>query len=309
MTGESSCVRLRPLGALLVAIGCALQGSLCRQSAAAGPEMLPRIPAGTSFDEEPPAGWSNIILFVEGRLGSGDVAAASVTVQKYAKMFNLVILANVARVESGDHYLDKIGIGFSTKINGRNTVITSASQEKLEANLGLVARSVFAANETSLDEIKQVARYSGCVLFDAPTIMLHRGEHRTMVVRYLVLVSRSSGQLNTFVWLLDRDPQNEKYCVVANTLQRLPPNMREDRVMNVKEDRFTLGIPSKDAFALVRIPQGTRYLFTERLRELAGATTFTKETFSQLLVAVHEAVVAGQQSPVTRQRSAVRGQR
>ena len=85
---------------------------------------LARIPAGSSFDSRPPPGWSNIILFVEGRLGSGDVSAASAECHYYASKFNVVWLANVQRDESGRYYLDKVATGFSTKVNGTNTIVT-----------------------------------------------------------------------------------------------------------------------------------------------------------------------------------------
>ena len=251
---------------------------------------MPRIPAGTSFGETPPDGWSNIILFVEGRLGSGDLSAASSTVRQYSKLFNLVILADVAKDEQGAHRLKKAGIGFSKKINGLNTIITADTEEKLGAGLGFIARSVFKANEESLNEIKQVVRSANCILFDAPTIMLYDDEHEVLMVRYLIWASPNTGHISTFVWLLDYPEDGSNFKLMEPTIQLLPENMREDRVMNVKSDRFTFGIPAKDAFALVRIPQGRAIQVTPRLRDVAGLRAYDAASFTELLKAVTEAV-------------------
>ncbi len=251
---------------------------------------MSQIAAGTSFGENPPDGWSNIILFVEGQLGSGDVSAASATVRRYAKMFNLVMLANVAKDEEGVYRLEKVAVGFSKKINGLNTVITTDTEEKLGAGLSFIARSVFKANEESLDQIKQVVRSANAVVFDAPTIMLHDDEHEEMMVRYLVWASHSTGRISTFVWLMDNAEDESDYKLVEPTVQMLPENMHENRVMNVKGDRFTFGIPSKDAFALVRIPQGRAIQVTPRLHAVAGLRSYDADSFTELLKSLTDAV-------------------
>ncbi len=256
----------------------------------AEPEPMPLIPPGTSFNTDPPAGWSNIVLFVNGRLASGDVAKASAKVHRYAKMFNLVILADVGKDDQGLFRLHKVGVGFTTKIKDRNTVITIETEEELGAELGYIARSVFKANEESLSEIKRVVRSKNHVLFDAPTIMLYEDEHETMMVRYLVWASPKNGSISTFVWLLDNPEDDRDYKTMEAALQMLPENMHEDRIMNVKGDRFTFGIPSKDAFALVRIPQGKAIPFTPTLSSSAGRRSYDATSFTELLKAITNAV-------------------
>jgi hypothetical protein len=250
---------------------------------------VPQIPAGTRFDQTPPEGWSHIILYVTGRLASGDLSAVSNTVREYSQMFNLVFLADVRQQDDGAYELTKYGVGFCMKINGFNTVITTDTHKQLGANLGMIGRSVFAANQESLNAIKEVARFSSCVLFDAPTMMLYENDHCLMTVRYLVWVSRTTGRISTFVWLIDREGDTGEYRVVEPAVQLLPENMREDRVMNVMGDRFTFSIPSKDAFALVRIPQGRAVNITPRLARVAGAETFDTPRFRELLEAISDA--------------------
>ena len=153
-------------------------------------------------------------------------------------------------------------------------------------------------------DISQMARSSTSMVIDAPTIMLHQGNHREMICRYAIWVSPTSGQIGTTAWLLDRaENQRQDYIVVEDVFQYLPLNMREDRVLNVKKDRFTFGIPAKDAFALVRIPQGTAFHYTDDMRARAGTRQFTNESYSGLWAAMAHAMT---QEPATQQPVAAR---
>lgn len=254
-------------------------------------KTLDSIPPGTRFVDNPPDGWTNIIAFVDGKLTDGDVAEVSSMVKKYASIFNLVKLANVVKTDNGTFELDKVAIGFSTKIEGVNTVVTSETEGKLGGNLGMIGRGVLDGNIESLEKVKQVARNKTSIVFDAPAIMLRNGEHREMVVRYFIWVSPNNGQLGTVVWLLDDDPSSgatpEKFAIAEDTIQYLPPNMKEERKMNVKAEKFNfLGVPAKDAFALVQVPQGRAYQYTNELKEVAGLTSFDQQSYMTLLNAM-----------------------
>lgn len=257
---------------------------------------LMTIPPGTRFDKQPPARWSNIISFVEGRLASGDLDAVSERVRYYSRLFNLVMLANAEKDESGEYFLDKVAIGFSMKIKGYNTIVTSETQKQLGGDLGLTGSMVLDGNVDALQKVEQVAREKRSMLIDAPAVMLYRGEHKEMVIRYLIWVSQKEGRVGAVVWLLDpldgEIPPDRDFDIVGKDVQFLPPNMREDRIMNVKGDRFLLGIPSKDAFALVRIPQGRPYKITDELRRYAGAARYSKDAYYGLLAAMSKALAA-----------------
>jgi hypothetical protein len=282
--------------------GLALSLAFCGSVVARGIDLtakpLGRIPAGTRFQQEPPVGWSNIVLFVEGRLGSGDTDAVSDTVAYYAKIFNLVMLANSQQDSNGNYFLDKVGVGFSMIIDGKNTIVTSDSHRKLNSGLSFIGGSVLSGNEDALADIEQVARTRTSMIIDAPTIMFMEGEHRQMICRYAIWAKPSSGGIGTAVWLLD-DPgtQQGDYAVAEKVFQYLPANTREDRVLNVKKDRFTFGIPSKDAFALVRIPQGIPFKFTDEMRASAGARKLTAERYRHLWSSMSHAM---QREPVAR---------
>lgn len=260
-------------------------------------KTLDRIPAGTHFTDSPPQGWTNIISFVEGKLDSGDVSAVSDTVAYYSKLFNLVKLANVVKDDAGKFELDKVAVGFSMKIKGVNTVVTSDSEDELGADLSIIGRGVLDGNVESLDKVQQIARNKTSMLIDAPAIMLKDGKHKEMIVRYFIWASPSNGQIGTVVWLLDSDPDSgatsNSYAISEDTVQYLPPNMVEERSMNVKADRFNiLGVPKKDAFALVQIPQGRAYQYTDELKQVAGLKTYDQDSYAQLLSAMSRTLSA-----------------
>ncbi|MBN2474494.1 MAG: pyruvate kinase [Pirellulales bacterium] len=250
---------------------------------------LAAIRPGTNFAEQPPADWSHLILFANGRLGAGDVSEVAGGVDDYVKMFDIAVLANTERDKSGRHHLDKVGIGFTTKLDGRNTIVTLDSQAELGADLDMVARDVLSGHERGLAEIRQVARDATSIMVDVPTLMLHRGQHRTLIVRYLICVSPDSGQVDTFVWLLAEGESEPDCLLVEEDFQHLPPNAREDRILHVDGDRLTFGIPSDEAFAAVRIPRGTPHRFTEQMRRHAGRVRFTEEAYRELTRALSDA--------------------
>ena len=90
------------------------------------------------------------------------------------------------------------------------------------------------------------------------------------------------------VWLLTRTQSGFEPSEQA--LQLLPPNMQEARLLHVRKDRFTLGIPSPDAFALVRIPQGTAIPYTPELQRTAAAGPFNRDQVFALESALRAAL-------------------
>lgn len=255
------------------------------------PRPMPRIPAGVVVGGESVDGWSNPILFVRGRLSHGDTSVVSATVEKYAEMFNLVLLANVERAPAGDYYLEKVAVGFSTPIGGKHVVITSDSHKRLGANLGFIGGSVFSGNEEALKDAMQLARYRHGLIMDAPTLMLVDRQHVMRTVRHFIWVSSKTGKLGTLVWAMNGNPAGA-YQPVGPAMQLLPPNMQEQRDMHVDGGAFTLGIPSKTAFALVRVPQGRSVPFSEELRQAAGVRQFDQQNYVRLLTLVSQAIQA-----------------
>lgn len=241
--------------------------------------QLERIAPGTVIGEGPPKGWSHLVEFVRPRLGAGDVDAVPAIAVRYSTMFHLAIVANVAADRETNnelrYRLDRVAIGFAINQNNQNVITTSK-----HTNLGLIGQSVFEENEKCIADFVQVARTRTMLVFDAKAILLRGNEHQYMYIRHAFVVT-PAGNLLTFVWLLGSE-RNGTSVLAEDVLQLLPPNLQEDRVISVKREKFTFGIPSQDAFALVRIPQGTPIRHTAELKAVGAQKPLTVEGVQRL---------------------------
>jgi hypothetical protein len=113
-----------------------------------------------------------------------------------------------------------------------------------------------------------------------------------MTLRHAILVDPDTGRLSTLVWLLSKTPSG--FEPAEKTLQLLPANVHEARLLHVLRDRFTFGIPSPDTFALVRTPQGTPIPYTPDLQQAASVGSFTRDQVFALESALRAAVKKGQ---------------
>ena len=254
------------------------------------PRSLERIPVGTVIGREAPKDWTNLILFATPTLTEEDLRDAPKMATHYAKMFKFTLLGNVAGYKGGGkttYQLQKVARGFAIDINGKETIVDG--KNTLGADLGLFGKRILAENEAILDkDVYQVARTSTMLVFDAQSTMLSGKDHVKLLMRHAMLVDPDTGRLRTLVWLLAKGPSG--YIPAEKTMQLLPPNMQEARLLHVLKDRFTLGIPSPDAFALVRIPQGQAIPFTPDLQQAAAVASFGRDQVFGLEMALRNAV-------------------
>jgi hypothetical protein len=241
------------------------------------------IPPGTVIGDAAPQGWTNLVLIGTSRLGVGDVEAVPRTAVKYSSMFHFTVLANVRPGRRGNaqaYVLDRVAIGSALEINGKKVIATS--DQTFGYDLGFIGSKVMQENENILrTDVRQVVRTPTMMIFDAQGFVRYNHKHARMITRHVVVVSPRDGRLATFVWLMGSDGRGG-YALAEPALQMLPPNMHEDRVLSVDANKFTLGIPSNDAFALAHIPQGTAIKYTPELSRLAIVRRFTPETALQL---------------------------
>ncbi len=249
-----------------------------------------RIPVGTVIGKEAPRDWTNLVLFATPTLREEDLRDVPKMATHYARMFKFTLLANVGQVNDGSkttYNLLKVARGFAIDINGKETIVDS--KNTLGADLGLFGKRVLAENEAILDkDVYQVARTATMFVFDAQSVMQAGREHARMVMRHALLVEPATGRLQTLVWLLNKTPTG--YVPAERELQLLPPNMQEARLLHVLKERFTLGIPSPDAFALVRIPQGKAVPYTLPLQQLATASAFARDQVFELETSLRAAI-------------------
>lgn len=258
---------------------------------------LSRIRPGTVIAKPAPQGWTHLILFARPRLGAGDMQAASKTARDYVKMFNTAMVARVKKADGGFE-LDEVAIGHSMNIDGKQVVVTPDTASALGGRLGLMGGHLLAGAQEALEGVKQVARYSTMMVFDAEAIVHHDEEHVQMTVRHLVWVSKTSGQLGAAMWLLRHREETEaekqgKYALAEKHFTVLPPQLVEDRVLHVDKSKISFGIPTKEAFALEKLPPGVQYRFTSELAKTAARDKFTPQQVQQLAVAFGKAVAEG----------------
>lgn len=254
------------------------------------PKLIDRIPPGTVVFDEANRELSDLILFIKGKLEAGDTDAVNDTTRYYGDLFNLVYMANVKKAGSG-FMLDRVAVGFSSKINGRDVVVNSATARDLGLSLNIIGRGVLSGNERALEEIAVVAKNDQCAVIDAPAIVRFNNRNQRMVVRFFIWTSVADGQVGTTVWLLEKGAKG--YTLAEGSFNFLPPEMVEERVLHVDGSQFTLGIPSATAFAMTAIPQGRSFKFTERMQRVAAVETFNTQTFNELILSAAEAMGQG----------------
>ena len=238
------------------------------------PRKLPRIGSGTAIDMTPPAGWSHLVLHGIPRIATGDVEQISPAVSRLVSLFELAILADVARdanSQPSSYWLRTVAVGLATDIAGRKIVVSSKSQKSLGANLRLRELSALSGNEANLDQMIQVARTPTMVVFDATAIMRRGDENRQVLNRHALVVRPEDGRLSTFVWTLAPNSAGD-YELAETQVRLLSRNLRQDRTLFVDARRFVLGMPAQEAVALVDLPPGMDIPMSAPLQAVAGSS-------------------------------------
>lgn len=255
---------------------------------------LAQIRPGTVIGKKAPKGWSNLIIKSYSRPGAGDVSALSPTADRLSRLLFTAIVADVEPVKNssgGKRYkLAKVAVGLGTRVRDKDTVLTPETQKELGANLGLLARLVLRKAQDKLSDIAVVARSTTFLLFDSPSYMVVKKEHRAIVLRYAVLVDERTGRLNTLVWPLGRDADG-KYTDPLGPIQWLPSDLTGDCVLHVDGNEFSLGQPTEKAFAITEPPKGQKEIkLGDEIKPLATRPFFTSDKAAELETKLRDAL-------------------
>lgn len=230
------------------------------------PRPMTMLTGGMLIDQNPPDDWSHLVLHAKPRVAEGDVDRVSKLVNRLAGLFHLVVVAKVGPAGDGDsHGIETVAIGLATDVEGVETTV--ASQNSSSAKLDFMERTALSQNEASVKSSQQVARTKTMFVFDSDTIMWREGDHLRTIHRHAVLAEPKSGRLATIVWALAPGPKG-RYRLCGESLQRLPDALREDRLLHVDANKFTLGIPTQESFGLVRVPPGDAVTLSPTLHEV-----------------------------------------
>lgn len=282
-----------------VLTACLLTSAACPQVGERRPayDVTPRrldlIPPGTAIDKGPPKDWSNLIIKSHPRAGAGDVKQLSASAAQLSGLLYTAIIADVRSEGNGAaarHRLAKLAIGLGTRINNQDVIISPEKQQALGANLTFLGRVVLNKAQEKLQEVQLVARSDTMALIDAPGLLQRDGKHQPVVLRYALLVDAATGRLETLLWVIDRDERGG-YRGVAGPAEWLPPSKLEDCVLHVDAREFSLGLPTENAFAMNRVPQGTKQVpLPDEVKPVAGRMRLSADMAYLLETRLREAM-------------------
>ena len=253
-------------------------------------KRVPTLPAGltvgsTKTDQR----WNRVLLLATPKFNSGDIDKLSDSIRKAATGLTLTIMATIEPSQDKDEFeLRELGIGYSVSIAGQQTVITSATQSQLGANLGFIQRRVLTSNELGLADFQYVVQTTTLAIIDAPAVMHRDAEHREYVMRHLVWIDSKTGTSAMLVWALSENA-NGKLVPADEPLRVVAAGTKEKRCIHVDGSEFTLGFPSDRAFALENLPPGVDVVWTEELAAVAALPSYDAKTLVTLSAAVNKA--------------------
>jgi hypothetical protein len=247
---------------------------------------LAQIPPGTVISKEAPKGWSHLIIKSYSRPASGDVKDLSSTADRLTRLLFTAIVADVRpdknNSEGKRYKLEKVAVGLGTRIRQKDTVITPDTQQRLGADLGLLARVVLRKAQEKLNDISVVARSASFLLFDSLSFMVVDGKHQPIMLRYAVLVDEKTGRLNTLVWALGRD-EDGKYTRPIGDIQSLAANLTGDCLLHIDGNEFSLGQATERAFAITEPPKGRKEIkIGDDLKPSVSQLRFSAPTAAEL---------------------------
>lgn len=255
------------------------------------------IDAGTVINAPNASRWNRTILLAKPRIASGEVGQLSDGIRQAASMFVLSIAATVdqdPQATDSRFRLAEVGVGYSVPVANQLTVLRSNNYAAYGVDLSFIHRQMLSENERQIGNIKTVVRANSLLMFDVSAILLQNNKHVDFTMRHLIWIDTRTGKLATMVWLLQADREKRLSVVSSEPIRWLEPNTMEDRAIHVDGAEFTVGIPSKRAFALEAMPPGRPIAWTRAAATLAALESYDINNIQELLKALNEANQASQ---------------
>jgi hypothetical protein len=205
--------------------------------------------AGSVVMPETP-GWSHRIIRSVPRLASGSLTTLPAASKVSATLFRTVILADVARDESG-YRLARVGVGNGIPIGDQEVVVTTSGPKPILETLTTLERLVLHAAEAKLAEATIEVQTPTFALLRTPACLLLNGVHKNVDLRYAILVDLKSGQIQVVTWSTLSGSSDPPTHVVA-----LPDNCTFDCALDVSVSARIGPIPFAWSFAMQSLPQG-----------------------------------------------------
>ncbi len=260
------------------------------------PREIARIPPGTVVADRAPSGWTHLVIKSNPRIADASRKDVSELIARLATLVSSIIVAEV-RAEpqappDARFRLARVAVGLATDIEGRATVVSNESYERVGANFGFLEASVLAAAQEQLDKMRSLLRSPSVAVVQGEGVLWLDGKHYTVLVRYALLVDPRTGALHALCWGL-RPREDGRLELIGSTLQWLPPALVEDCQLHVDPDQFFLGMPNRMAFAMSQLPPGQKVLrATPELAALLAQPTYTLDTARALEAQLWQVVAA-----------------
>lgn len=270
-------------------LACAVIATQASLNASDDPILI--IAPGTIVGNEQAASWNRVVLLATPRIASGDTTKLSDAVRAAVSSLTLTILATVKSEpnEAGQTVfrLEEVGIGYSTAINDKLTLVSTDSADKLGAKLGFYGRQMLSENGKQLANVRLIVHTTTIAVFDTPSIMLRDGQHKDFITRHLLWLDPRTGKMATAVWLLSILNEGQ-FAVAEKELRVVTVGTRENRKIHVDGRSFFLGIPTSRSFALEDLPPGADFAWTEAAKKLAAKKEYYGKELDELATALNQ---------------------
>ncbi len=235
--------------------------------------ILVTLKAGTIVDSSPVTGWSDPILKTITYVESGDVDTLPAFARKTASRFRTVILADVRRDEkSKDYRLRRIGVGLCLDVKGNDTVISQATLKEQRVELSFIDTLVLGRAERALGRSHLAAKTPTFALYDTFVELADTsGSHRSILLRYAILVDSSSGNVQTAYWTM-RESVGQRE--VPETITIIPPRSVFQCGIHIQARRAIGSIVSSWGFAMAKLPTGESIAMPSKLSKMALREAF-----------------------------------
>jgi hypothetical protein len=247
--------------------------------------VVPLLNPGTIVNDKAPDEWTHLILKSNPAVTQGDISDVSQNDKNLSSLVRTASVANVVKRQLGEQtvfQLSHVAIGLCVNIDGNDTVVSPDTQKKLGAGLGFIARTVLGKIYEEQSRVELVARSDYAAIYDAPIILRWEGKNREEVLRYAILVDPKTGDLKTFVWMIEYN--DGKYMGFKGKVQLLSENCVMKCDLHVDSSEYTFGIPSKVAYACASIPVGkVEFPMPASLEEPAGLQELTSDAAASLV--------------------------
>ncbi len=255
---------------------------------------IDRIAPGTVVGSTPPRGWTHLVIKSRPHLSEKDQSELHGIVVKLATLLSTNLAARVVfddRAAVPHYYLAKLGLGFSTRMNQRDAIVSSQGSTEQDPGLGVVGKLFLSQMERQYENLRFTVRSRTLAVVDFLGVQQRGSGHGEVKLRYAVVVDHRTGRLETLLWLLEpAGPQ--AWRLQATHCHWLEPNTVEDYLLHVDPAEFTAGIPSTRAFAIVNWPPGRKLTLGETLSKLAVLGAYTQESAAALEIELR-ATLAG----------------